>query len=198
MNPSSLQGKLAIARSRQDLLWLRIQSQLDFADFLSRRPGAPAEWAQAAATARSLATQGAESGADPAETCRTVEAALAALAGEARSYRVRLVGHAHIDMNWMWSWPETVSTTCDTFSTVLDLLDEFPDFHFTQSQASVYALVAEHRPDLLDRIGARVREGRWEVAASHWVEGDKKLAGGESPARHRRHLHPRRGHLLQR
>ena len=184
MDLTSIDGKLTLVRARQDLLWQRVKSQIDFAEFLARRPDAPAEWALAVENVRGLATQGAESGADPAEICRGVESALALLAGEAKSYRVRLVGHAHIDMNWMWSWPETVSTTCDTFSTVLDLLDEFPAFHFTQSQASVYALVAEHRPDLLDRIEAKIREGRWEVAASHWVEGDKNLAGGESLARH--------------
>ena len=30
----------------------------------------------------------------------------------------------------------------------------------------------------------RVAEGRWEVAAVHWVEGDKNLASGEALARH--------------
>lgn len=63
-------------------------------------------------------------------------------------------------------------------------MDEFPVFHFTQSQASVYEIVAEHRPDLLGRIATKIREGRWEVAASHWVECDKNLVGGESLARH--------------
>lgn len=184
MDLRSIDGKITLARARQDLVWQRIKSQIEFAEFLSRRPDAPAEWRLAVDNARAIATDGAGSAAAPADVCKSVEAALALLACEAKNYRVRLAGHAHIDMNWMWSWPETVSITCDTFSTVLDLLDEFPAFHFTQSQASVYAIVAEHRPDLLRRIEAKVREGRWEVAASHWVEGDKNLAGGESLARH--------------
>lgn len=184
MDLRSIDGKITLARARQDLVWQRIKSQIEFAEFLSRRPDAPAEWRLAVDNARSIATEGAGSATAPADVCKSVEAALALLACEAKNYRVRLVGHAHIDMNWMWSWPETVSITCDTFSTVLDLLDEFPAFRFTQSQASVYAIVAEHRPDLLARIEAKVREGRWEVAASHWVEGDKNLAGGESLARH--------------
>jgi alpha-mannosidase len=29
-----------------------------------------------------------------------------------------------------------------------------------------------------------VKEGRWEISAAHWVEGDKNLASGESLARH--------------
>jgi len=54
---------------------------------------------------------------------------------ELKEYIIFCAGHAHIDMNWMWNWPETVSVTNDTFSTVDRLLDEFPDFEFSQSQA---------------------------------------------------------------
>lgn len=184
MDISTMEGRLALVRARQDLVWRRIRSQLDFAEFLADRPGASAEWPAAVAAAHTAALRGAEGGCDPAGVCAAVESALAPLAQEAKSYRVRLVGHAHMDMNWMWSWPETVSDVCDTFTTVLDLMDEFPAFRFTQSQASVYEIVAEHRPDLLGRIASRIREGRWEVAASHWVECDKNLVGGESLVRH--------------
>ena len=102
----------------------------------------------------------------------------------AKTYTVHNVGHAHIDMNWMWPWPETVAVTNDTFTTVLRLMDEFPDFRFTQSQASVYEIARRYNPALFERIKARVAEGRWEVAASQWVEGDKNLASGEAIARH--------------
>jgi alpha-mannosidase len=87
-------------------------------------------------------------------------------------------------MNWMWPWPETVAVTNDTFTTVLKLMDEFPDFRFTQSQASVYALTKKYNPELFEQIRKRVAERRWEVAAVHWVEGDKNLASGEALAHH--------------
>jgi alpha-mannosidase len=112
------------------------------------------------------------------------EEILKPLAKLAKSYTVHCVGHAHIDMNWMWSWPETVSLTVDTFATVLRLMDEYPDFTFSQSQASTYKIIQDHRPDLLELIAQRVKEGRWEVTASHWVEGDKNMASGESLCRH--------------
>ena len=115
---------------------------------------------------------------------REAEAVLTPLGATAKTYTAHCVGHAHIDMNWMWSWPETVAVTNDTFLTVLKLMEEFPTFRFSQSQASVYAIIARHHPALLERIAQRVREGRWEVTASHWVEGDKNLAGGESLTRH--------------
>ncbi len=121
---------------------------------------------------------------DLSKLVKTVEDILSPLAKTAKKYTVHCVGHAHIDMNWMWSWPETVASTCDTFLTVLRLMDEFDDFCFTQSQASVYDIVRKYAPEMMDRIRQRVAEGRWEVAAVHWVEGDKNLASGASLARH--------------
>ncbi|HEY3415180.1 MAG TPA: glycoside hydrolase family 38 C-terminal domain-containing protein [Armatimonadota bacterium] len=112
------------------------------------------------------------------------EAVLAPIAPIAKGHTVYCVGHGHIDMNWMWGWPETVATTNDTFLTVLKLMDEFPTFKYTQSQASVYEIVRRHNPEIFEGIKKRVKEGRWEIAASHWVEGDKNLASGESLTRH--------------
>lgn len=112
------------------------------------------------------------------------EKIMAPLQQAAKRYTVHCVGHAHIDMNWMWSWPETVSVTNDTFSTVLRLMDEYPDFTFSQSQASIYAIMERYFPEMLKRIAGRIKEGRWEVTASHWVEGDKNIIGGESLCRH--------------
>ncbi|MCE9616591.1 MAG: hypothetical protein K8T26_20135 [Lentisphaerae bacterium] len=121
------------------------------------------------------------------------EATLAPLAQAAKAYTIHCVGHAHIDMNWMWSWPETVAVVVDTVGTILRLMTEYPEFRFSQSQASIYAILEQYRPDLLAQVAARVREGRWEVTASHWVECEKNLAGAESLCRHllytRRYLH---------
>jgi alpha-mannosidase len=112
------------------------------------------------------------------------ERILAPLAPAAKAYTIHCGGHAHLDMNWMWSWPETVATVNDTFSTVDRLMDEFPDFHFSQSQASVYWILKDYLPELYARVKQRVAEGRWEVTASQWVEGDKNMASGEILCRH--------------
>jgi len=112
------------------------------------------------------------------------EKVLSPIAKAAKSYTIHCVGHAHIDMNWQWPWPETVAVVNDTFGTVLRLMDEFEDFRFTQSQASVYEIARQYHPELFEQIRRRVAEGRWEVAAVHWVEGDKNLVCGESLARH--------------
>jgi len=106
------------------------------------------------------------------------------LSESAKSYKIICAAHAHIDMNWMWGYAETVAVTLDTFRTMLNLMKEYPDFKFSQSQASVYKIVEEYDPDMLEEIKARVKEGRWEVTASTWVETDKNMPNGESLARH--------------
>ncbi len=45
---------------------------------------------------------------------------------EAKQYALILAAHAHIDMNWMWSWHETVASTVATFQTMLKLMEEYP------------------------------------------------------------------------
>lgn len=101
-----------------------------------------------------------------------------------KEYRILCVAHAHIDMNWMWGFGETVAITLETFRTMLNLMEEYPMFTFSQSQASVYRIVQEHDPDLLEEIKRRVGEKRFEVTASTWVETDKNMPSGESLARH--------------
>ena len=103
---------------------------------------------------------------------------------EAKKYTVHCVSHAHIDMNWLWGYHETVQVTLDTFRTMLDIMKEYPDFTYSQSQGSVYRIVEEYDPDMLQEIKARVKEGRWELAASTWVENDKNMPNGESMVRH--------------
>ncbi len=113
-----------------------------------------------------------------------IEETLGPVAPDAKKHVVHCVGHGHIDMNWMWSWPETVATTHDTFASVLSLMEQYPDLTYSQSQASVYALIEKYHPDQFKEIQKRVAEGRWEITAVHWVEGDKNLAHGEALARH--------------
>ena len=127
------------------------------------------------------------------EAALAAEEALLPTADAVKAYTVHCVAHAHIDMNWMWGFPETAAVTMDTFRTMLDLMNEYPQFTFSQSQASTYRITETYDPEMLEEIKARVKEGRWEVAASTWVEADKNMPAGESFARHalyaKRYLH---------
>lgn len=118
------------------------------------------------------------------QTATEAENMISCLSEEAKKYKVICAAHAHIDMNWMWSYAETVAITLETFRTMLNLMNEYPEFTFSQSQASVYRIVEKHDPKMLKEIKQRVKEGRWEVTASTWVETDKNMPNGESLTRH--------------
>ena len=126
----------------------------------------------------------AEEGVLTKSACYKAEEILMPLKDAAKEYSLILAGHAHIDMNWMWSWHETVASTIATFQTMLKLMDEYPEFCFSQSQASVYEIIEKYAPELKPLIEERIREGRWEITASQWVETDKNMPSSESLYNH--------------
>ncbi|MGI6380560.1 MAG: alpha-mannosidase [Anaerolineae bacterium] len=123
-------------------------------------------------------------------SCQQALERLAPMQAAAKSYVTHLVGHSHIDMNWLWTWDETVGVVQRDFVAADGLMARYGEFHFSQSQASTYQAMAENAPEVLEAVKRRVAEGRWEVTANSWVEGDLNMALGESLARHL--LHTRR------
>src|SRR5581483_4078835 len=100
-----------------------------------------------------------------------------------KGFTIRAVGNSHIDMAWLWPWTETVEVVRNTFRSVLDLMNEYPDFKFTMSSARAYQWIEEKYPDMFAEIKQRVKEGRWEVIGGMWVEPDLNMPGGESLTR---------------
>jgi alpha-mannosidase len=92
-------------------------------------------------------------------------------------------GHAHIDVAWLWTLNQTRRKAERTFYNVIRLMDEFPDYHFSQSQPQLYEFIKEDQPELFEEIKQRVAEGRWEPIGGMWVEADCNLSGAESLAR---------------
>jgi len=93
------------------------------------------------------------------------------------------VGHAHIDVAWLWTLGQTRRKAARTFSTVLRLMEQFPDYKFSQSQPQLYHYVEEDYPEIFSQIKQRVKEGRWELIGGTWVEPDCNAIGAESLAR---------------
>ncbi|GMU55247.1 MAG: alpha-mannosidase [Candidatus Xenobia bacterium] len=92
-------------------------------------------------------------------------------------------GHAHIDVAWLWPLSQTRRKAERSFTTVLRLMEEFPEYHYTQSQPQLYDYVRQDHPELFAAIAQRVAEGRWECTGGMWVEADANLSGSESLAR---------------
>jgi alpha-mannosidase len=114
---------------------------------------------------------------------RAAHAKLEALKPWLQQFTIRAVGNSHIDMAWLWPWTETVEVVRNTFTSVLDLMREYPDFKFTMSSARTYEWMQEKYPDLFQQIQQRIKEGRWEVIGGMWVEPDLNMPDGESLVR---------------
>ena len=93
------------------------------------------------------------------------------------------VGHTHIDVAWLWDLEQTRHKAVRSFSTVLKLMEQYPEYKFMSSQAQLYSTVKEDAPEVYARIQAAVKAGRWEVEGGMWVEADCNLASGESLVR---------------
>ena len=101
-----------------------------------------------------------------------------------RSLAAHLVGHAHIDLSWLWRWEETVADIATfTFKGTLAQMDKLPGLTFAQSQAAIYEAMENDYPDLFQRIARKVKEGTWVPVGGMWVEPDLNMPDGESLAR---------------
>lgn len=96
---------------------------------------------------------------------------------------VYATGHSHIDVTWLWRLKHTREKIQRTFSTALRLMEEYPEYHFLQTQPQLYSFIKKDRPDLYEKIKQRIAEGRWEVDGGMWLEADCNVTSGESLAR---------------
>ena len=104
-------------------------------------------------------------------------------AGASEDVRITAAGHAHLDIAWLWTVEQGRRKAGRTFSTALRLLEEFPNYYFTQSQPQLYRFVEQDYPELFQRIQQAVQAGRWEVTGGTWVEPDTNCVGSEALAR---------------
>ncbi len=116
------------------------------------------------------------------KTLRTLRAEIEKK-GDPLNVTISATGHAHIDVAWLWTLGQTRNKARRTFHTVDLLMDQFPEYLFTQSQPQLYDYVRQDDPRLFDRIKARIDEGRWEPIGGMWVEADCNLTGAEALAR---------------
>lgn len=120
---------------------------------------------------------------DSVEHAMQVLKAGIAKAGPPMDVCIHATGHAHIDVAWLWTLGQTRRKSERTFHTVIRLMEQFPEYHFTQSQPQLYQFIKEDQPELFESIKQRVKEGRWEPIGGMWVEADCNLSGAESLAR---------------
>ncbi|NES97269.1 MAG: alpha-mannosidase, partial [Desertifilum sp. SIO1I2] len=94
-----------------------------------------------------------------------------------------LLGHAHLDLAWLWPVAETWDAALRTFNSVIKLQKEFPKLTFCHSTPALYDWIEQHRPDLFETIQSLIQAGNWEVVGGLWVEPELNTLSGESLAR---------------
>jgi alpha-mannosidase len=90
------------------------------------------------------------------------------------------IGHAHIDMAWLWRLSHSREKAGRSFSTVLHYMRQYPEYHFMHSSPQLYKYLAQDFPELFERVKEKIASGQWEITGGMWIEPDTNLVSGES------------------
>ena len=118
---------------------------------------------------------------DLARAAETVGERLSALRAELEATwpegvgRLVAIGHAHIDLAWLWPMEETRRKVLRTVATQDRLMATFPDWGYLMSSPEMWQGVQETEPALFGRMRAQTRAGRLQPAGATWVECDGQL-----------------------
>ncbi len=93
---------------------------------------------------------------------------------------VTAIGHTHIDIAWLWTISQTKEKVVRSFSTVINLMKQYPEYKFMSSQPQLYEYIKENEPELYEEIKKKIKEKAWEVDGAMWLEADCNIPSGES------------------
>ncbi|MEC1524508.1 alpha-mannosidase [Neobacillus niacini] len=96
---------------------------------------------------------------------------------------VHTVGHTHIDVAWLWRLKNTREKSARSFSTVLHLMKQFPEYMFLQTQPQLYDYIKTDYPEIYEQMKEVIAEGKWEAGGAMWLEADCNIPSGESLVR---------------
>ncbi len=119
--------------------------------------------------------------ADPAGLLADTKAELAQLrGGQPVRGGFHVLGHAHLDLAWLWPVADTWLAAERTFSSALELIERHGELHFAHSTPALYAWLEQNRPALFARLQQAVAAGRFEPINGPWVETDCVLISSAS------------------
>lgn len=97
--------------------------------------------------------------------------------------QITAVGSTHLDVGWLWRVMHTRDKTGRSFATVLNLMEEYPEFIFMYNQSVLFDFLKKDYPELWERLLKRVKSGQFEIEGAMWVEPDVNIVSGESLVR---------------
>lgn len=117
------------------------------------------------------------------DDCLNITAELLSKHANSSAITAYSIGHAHLDLAWLWPIRETIRKGGRTFATALKLIEEYPDYKFGASQPQLYQWIKNDYPQLYEEVKRAVANRKWEVQGAMWVEPDMNLTSGESLVR---------------
>lgn len=102
------------------------------------------------------------------------------LAKNIKNRKFNLLGHAHLDMAWLWTTAETYEIAQRTFTSVLNLQQDYSALTFCHTSPALYQWIEENCPDIFRAIQTSIQEGKWEALGGMWIEPEVNIISGES------------------
>src|SRR5690606_20603357 len=96
---------------------------------------------------------------------------------------ITAIGHAHMDLAWLWPIRETKRKIVRFISNMHYLIDYYDDFVFGISQTQQLQWLKEDYPKLYEEFKRHVSSGRIELQGAMWVESDTNVPGEETLVR---------------
>lgn len=90
------------------------------------------------------------------------------------------VGHAHIDLAWLWPLQETERKSARTMAAQIRHMEEYPEYKMLLSQPALYEMIREHYPELYTSLKEKAANGQLIPEGGMWVESDTNVPSGES------------------
>ncbi len=95
-----------------------------------------------------------------------------------------IVPYAHLDTQWRWEFPQTISEyLLKTMRVNFYLMDKYPHYVFNWTGANRYRLMKEYFPADYAKLKTYVENGQWYPAGSSIEEGDVNLPSAEGVIR---------------
>ena len=93
---------------------------------------------------------------------------------------VALVGHSHLDIAYYWRRIHAVQKNARTILILLRLMDKYPEFRYTPTQAYTYETLEKYYPELFAELKEKVARGQFEPVGAMYVEPDCNVPAAES------------------
>jgi alpha-mannosidase len=101
--------------------------------------------------------------------------------GSAKDPTLYVVGYAHLDTQWRWSYPQVIAEFLKhTMEDNFKLFEKYPHYTFNFTGANRYGIMKEYYPEDFQKLKEYVKAGRWFPAGSSMEEGDVNMPDGEA------------------